>query len=115
MGFSLGDIWSGIKSAAKKVGDVITSADTWKRVGDIGGKVVGFAKQALPFVENIPIVGQVAKGIAGAGQLVDLARQAGSGDLKGAALGAARLGAGMLPGAAGTWARRGVDVASRIL
>ena len=85
MGF-FGNLWSALKEGVKTIGKVVSSPETWKRVGDVAGKVVDVAQKVAPIVGNIPVVGNIVKGIAGAGGLVDLAKQAGEGDMEGAAL-----------------------------
>ena len=117
MGF-FGNLWSGIKkvgssiaSGVKKVGQVISSPETWRKIGDVAGKVVDVAKKVAPFVQNIPVVGQVVGAISKGGELVDLAKRAGSGDIKGALLGAGKMASSFVPG--GQYIRRGIDAYER--
>ena len=104
-------VGSAVSSAAKKVGEVITNPDTWRRVGDIAGKVVDVAKKVAPFVSKIPVVGQVVTAISKGGELVDLAKKAGEGDFKGALLGAGKMASSFVPG--GQYLRRGIDAYER--
>lgn len=85
MGF-FGNLWSALKSGVKTIGDVVSNPQTWKKVGDIGSRVVDVAKTLSPILGNVPVVGNIIKGVAGAGGLVDLAKRAGEGDLEGAAI-----------------------------
>lgn len=119
MGF-FGNLWSGIKKVGsaiaggvRKAGQVLSRPETWKKVGDVAGKVVDFAKQALPYVQNIPVVGQVATAISKGGELVDLAKRAGEGDLKGALMGAGKLASGFIPG--GQYLRKGIQAYERLV
>lgn len=119
MGF-WGDVWGGIKKVGsaigkgfRKVGEVVTSPETWKKIGSIGGKVVDIAKKISPFVRNIPILGSVVGAVSKAGNLVDLAKKAGEGDIKGALFDLGRVASGVVPGAAGQALGKGLDIAER--
>lgn len=119
MGF-FDNLWSGIKrvgstiwEGAKRVGQVITSPETWRKVGDIAGKVVDVAKKVAPYVSKIPVVGQIVTGISKAGDLVDLAKKAGQGDFKGALLGAGKIASGFVPG--GDMIRKGISAYERFM
>lgn len=97
-----------ISGGAKKVGSVIQQGA--KKVGEIGGKVVDVAKKISPFVQNIPILGQVVGAVSKAGDLVDIAKKVGEGDFKGAIKQGLDVGSTMLPGPAGEVVRRGRQV-----
>jgi len=98
----------GVKSIGKKVGGAITSGA--KKVGDIGGKVISVAKKIQPFVEDIPILGKVVGAVTKAGDIVDVAKKIGRGDIKGALETGLSYGASALPGPAGEVIRRGQQI-----
>lgn len=98
----------GVKSIGKKVGSAVTGAA--KKVGDIGSKVVDVAKKIQPFVQDIPVLGRVVGAVTKAGDLVDVAKKIGRGDIKGALETGLSYGVDALPGAAGEAIRRGRQV-----
>jgi len=88
MGF-FGNLWKGLKEGVKTIGQVVSDPSTWKKVGDIAGRVTDVAQNvltAVPALGNVPYLGAALKGAAAAGGLVDLAKQAGEGDIEGAAI-----------------------------
>ena len=102
----MGCRWWDVKCHAKKVGKAVSSG--FKKVGEVVkdprkiGEVVSGAvsgiKKIAPFVENIPVVGTIVKGISKADKIVDIGGKLLKGDVKGAAGELGKTALGMVPG-----------------
>lgn len=101
-------VGSGIGRGLKKVGSAVVSGA--KKVGDIGGRVVNIAKKISPYTQDIPILGRIVSGVADAGNIVDIAKRIGKGDLRGGLEQAAGMAADFVPGPAGAAIRRGKQI-----
>ena len=75
MGF-FSSLWSGIKKVGSWVASGVKKVGHWigqhaGKIGSIAGKVADVAEKVAPFVAGIPIVGQVARGLAIGGRAVE--------------------------------------------
>lgn len=100
-----------VKGAAQKVGEVFQNpVGAIQKIGDIASMVQKGAQAALPFIGNIPVVGGVARAIAGSGGIIkgiqDVGERLGKGDIGGAIQSGLETAAPLLPGGIGKAAMR---------